>query len=401
LLATARDYADAASAFRDGTVIVSKLGSTGSLHVPLPGGRVAAVRVQGRVIQCSERIDARTLVRRLRATSSALRSAAERGDYATRLFKIQEKRGELVFEMQRLDRDGVPVGRMHTAFKRPWAQLSGRERRLVLDCVRETLGEHIDASADSEKLARELCRDPSLLSRFRLIPRSRWLIGVDRSMAVAAGCGASVALLLQLGPAIWRGEKIHWSRVGKSVALSGATAAASYWLSAQVQHELAWGSIGRVLARTLPLRSLTGTSAALGGLASSVATGAIAAVGAYTLGLVDKREATVMGVASTAGALAGAIVGPGAFAAASTFGTAGTGTAIASLSGAAAKSATLAWIGGSVAAGSTILTLGTTAVVLAVGAGVQKFVAKLDEKERERLLLGRMALVERSLRKPV
>ena len=74
----------------------------------------------------------------------------------------------------------------------------------------------------------------------------------------------------------------------------------------------------------------------------------------------------------------------------STFGTAGTGTAIGTLSGAAATNATMAWIGGIVGGGMVSGTVLTSGLVIAVGVGAYKFMSskareysELTKEERE------------------
>jgi len=70
--------------------------------------------------------------------------------------------------------------------------------------------------------------------------------------------------------------------------------------------------------------------------------------------------------------MAGAATATGFLGLVSAFGTAGTGTAIASLSGAAATSATLAWVGGLVGGGMAAGTFLTGGLALAVGVGAYK-----------------------------
>ena len=70
----------------------------------------------------------------------------------------------------------------------------------------------------------------------------------------------------------------------------------------------------------------------------------------------------------------------------SAIGTAGTGTAIATLSGAASTNAILAWIGGSVLVGSTILTGGAIAAALTtvyIWNGKERKYDELDQFEKE------------------
>lgn len=93
-------------------------------------------------------------------------------------------------------------------------------------------------------------------------------------------------------------------------------------------------------------------------------------------------------------ALASKLIGAGAagglIGLVSTFGTAGTGTAIGTLSGAAATNATMAWIGGIIGGGMLAGTVLTGGLVLAVGAGTYKFMSStsreysnLEKDERE------------------
>lgn len=80
--------------------------------------------------------------------------------------------------------------------------------------------------------------------------------------------------------------------------------------------------------------------------------------------------------------IAGAATATGFLGLVSTFGTAGTGTAIASLSGAAATNATFAWVGGIVGGGMAAGTFLTGGLALVVGVGVYKlFGSKAREYE--------------------
>jgi hypothetical protein len=83
--------------------------------------------------------------------------------------------------------------------------------------------------------------------------------------------------------------------------------------------------------------------------------------------------------------LSGAAAATGFLGLVATFGTAGTGTAIASLSGAAATSATLAWVGGIVGGGMFAGTILTGGLGLAVGVGAYRFF-KSEPREYESLL---------------
>lgn len=126
-----------------------------------------------------------------------------------------------------------------------------------------------------------------------------------------------------------------------------------------------------------PLRITTTTATSLASsFAGGVATSAVLSYGAYFLGYGDLVTANRQMVIGTASAGAGAAFASGAMLAASTYGVAGTGTAISSLSGAAATNASLAWLGGGtvasggggMAAGAAVLTGG--AFVVAAGVAV-------------------------------
>lgn len=124
-----------------------------------------------------------------------------------------------------------------------------------------------------------------------------------------------------------------------------------------------------------PLRITTPTATSLvSSVAGGVATSAVLSYGAYFLGYGDLKTANRQMIIGSASAGAGAAFTSGAMLMASTYGVAGTGTAISSLSGAAATNASLAWLGGGtvasggggMAAGAAVLTGGA----LFVAAGV-------------------------------
>ncbi len=104
--------------------------------------------------------------------------------------------------------------------------------------------------------------------------------------------------------------------------------------------------------------------------------------------LIQKQGTSSRIVRGLAGALGSAGATAGVFGIASLFGTASTGTAIASLSGAAFNSAALAWIGGSMATGAWIV--GGLALLGLVGSrfamrgvlGKKRKQKKLDEQEK-------------------
>ena len=107
----------------------------------------------------------------------------------------------------------------------------------------------------------------------------------------------------------------------------------------------------------------------LSSMAGGVATSAFLSYGAYFLGYADLKTANRQMIIGTVSTGAGAAFTCGAMWVATTWGTAGTGTAISSLSGAAASNAAMAWLGGgTVASGGGGMAAGAT--VLAGGAAI-------------------------------
>lgn len=124
-----------------------------------------------------------------------------------------------------------------------------------------------------------------------------------------------------------------------------------------------------------PLRcSASMTSTLLSSVVGGLVTSGILSYGAYLAGYSDLKTANRQILIGSASTGAGAAVTCGAMWVATTWGTAGTGTAISSLSGAAASNAALAWLGGGtvasggggMAAGAAVLTGGAALVIAGV-----------------------------------
>ena len=145
-----------------------------------------------------------------------------------------------------------------------------------------------------------------------------------------------------------------------------------------------------------------GCSASLLGSTLSSATGGflvgvLFAYGSWYMGYVDLETANRMTVASGIGTGLGIAVGWGTLAAISAWGTASTGTAIATLSGAAATKASLALLGGGALAaggggaaiGSVILTGGVALVIIA-GTGAVMIVYHVIDRKQEFARISRL-----------
>lgn len=143
-------------------------------------------------------------------------------------------------------------------------------------------------------------------------------------------------------------------------------------------------------------QSLSCSSSLLGSTFSSATgglfVGLLFSYGSWYMGYVDLTTANRMAAASSIGTGVGMLAGWGTIAAISAWGTASTGTAIASLGGAAATNATLAALGGgSLAAGgggavvgSVVLTGGVAIIAIAATGAVLIIYDLYDKKQEEK-----------------
>ena len=231
---------------------------------------------------------------------------------------------------------------------------------------------------EARRVSAEVARDPRILDR--LDPRTphRWAIGLDRGVPVAIAAGVAFDLAMQL-VAVLRGGAIDGGAVVHSVARTSATSAAGYYVARQTHARLLLISERMTTTVAVPAGLLSFGAGALSVVAISA--------GQWALGLIDRAAAVRTGVSGLACVGGGALFNAGLFATASTFGSAGTGTAIATLHGAAAKSATLAWIGvGSASIGAAVATGGALAIGVALAKGVDWLWSELDERARGRLV---------------
>jgi len=203
---------------------------------------------------------------------------------------------------------------------------------------------------------------------------------------VGAGIVGPFVLFEQLSS----GQPVDWQRVGGMTTLGGISGYAGTFSGTLMQRSI-MNNQSRLFSKLLTPK---GFSPLGSGFTGGMVTSAVFAYGAYFLGYSDLKTANRNMIAGGIGAAAGTLASATALGLVATFGTAGTGTAIASLSGAAATNATLAWIGGGtlaaggggVAAGSTIVTGGVALIVIGVGAGIMYIYHLGDEStERERV----------------
>lgn len=137
----------------------------------------------------------------------------------------------------------------------------------------------------------------------------------------------------------------------------------------------------RILQRAFKLRSASLMRNSLAGGVGAVATSGILAYGRVWLGRSSWNEAHQEFVSGIAGTAGGALVVTGVTSAVAAWGTAGTGTAIASLSGAAQTNAILAWLGmggGKFVGGIVLGGIGVVATIV-VGFGASFAISKFKE----------------------
>jgi hypothetical protein len=196
---------------------------------------------------------------------------------------------------------------------------------------------------------------------------------IRKAVLKGAAAATAVSMAFDLGFQVLSGEPINWGQT----AIAGVSGLASYGTGVGLTHALMKSPLMAQLAKSLNCSTRVFSS-----VGSSFGAGAVFSVAYPTLmyltGYMDATTAVRTGIAGVVGAGASAVATTGAMAAVGAYGTASTGTAIASLSGAAAQNATLAWFGGGAASaggfgtagGVVVLTAGVAIVAIAVTAVV-------------------------------
>ncbi|MBT4013811.1 MAG: hypothetical protein HON92_13050 [Planctomycetaceae bacterium] len=179
------------------------------------------------------------------------------------------------------------------------------------------------------------------------------------------------------------------------VAGTAGTFAGQYTIVAfsqnQILREFASGT-----ARALNLGSTALVSQSAGALVGGGVASIITAYGGYALGYYDITIANRMAISGVVGVTAGVVATSSATAIVMAYGTASTGTAIATLNGASAASATAAWFGGGsvaaggggAAAGAAVFTAGAALIIIGVtAAGMKGFQLYDEAQEMKRIQL--------------
>lgn len=297
--------------------------------------------------------------------------------FPTRIFRIQPGEGR-TFGVTILDAETLEV-----KTKKIVADLDQPEWRAVL---LNSVAKHIAAQnptwsqRDVETLAGRMIKQAKSLDN--LISHVPFRQFAARESFKAGGMGVLATLPLELAGQIFTGGPVDWSRVVGISGLAGGSAAAGSLLGNETTSVLLKTGLGysasSAAAEILGMRAASDFANFTGATIGGGATAIFFAYGGYWLGYYDIQGATRSAIAGVAGAGAGAAATGATLWLVSTYATAGTGVAIASLSGAPATSATMAWLGGGslasggfgVSGGAVVLGTGVGVVVLGVTAAV-------------------------------
>ena len=287
--------------------------------------------------------------------------------YRSRVFNIVPRGNDI--EIRIYDAKTISNGNLHAA--KPQSILRFKEAMLSKGAISETeMAAQIQrklglSDSDSVAYARKLLREydsRSLMGEFSLSK------SVIANSAKAAAVGVVIDAAVQL---IGTGE-VDVGTLGMTAGGVFLGATVGQVTQIALTRPMAYNFIRNISG---PLHCSTPMATSLlSSMAGGVATSAFLSYGAYFLGYIDMKTANRQMAIGTASTGAGAAFTCGALWAATTWGTAGTGTAISSLSGAAASNAALAWLGGGtvasggggMAAGAAILTGGAVVVIAGV-----------------------------------
>ena len=252
----------------------------------------------------------------------------------------------------------------------------------------------------SDKECLELAKDISKQAKDIISPYGK--LEIAKQFAMNAGIASAVAvgidLAVQIIGQIGSPDKIDWGQLAGHTAITGGsvflgtvgTQYLSLGMTKYVANTGMFTALSKSLGCSTTLLTSSLSSAAGGGIVS-----ALLAYGYYFAGYSDLDSANRMAIAGATGSVLGALAGAGTLSAISAWGTASTGTAIASLSGAAATNASLALLGGGtvaaggggVALGSVILSGGIALVAIGGTAAVMVVYHVIDQKQETARLL--------------
>jgi len=285
----------------------------------------------------------------------------------SRVFNIVPKGNDV--EIRIYDAKNIANGNLHAA--KPQAVLKFEGALLSKGVISESeMAAQIQrklglSDADSIAYARRVLKQynsRALMGEFSLAK------SVIVNSATATAVGAAIDAAIQL---IGTGE-IDYAALGMNAGGVFLGSTAGQLTHIALTRPVAYNLVQRISG---PLHCSTPMATSLlSSMAGGVATSAFLSYGAYFLGYADLKTANRQMIIGTASTGAGAAFTCGAMWVATTWGTAGTGTAISSLSGAAASNAAMAWLGGGtvasggggMAAGAAVLTGGAAIAIASV-----------------------------------
>lgn len=244
-------------------------------------------------------------------------------------------------------------------------QLSEDVRQDIAKTLKRKLPGLTDKDVDG--LSRELTK--KMTAGESLKKYGNW--DVARKMAFNAGIAAALAFSIDAVIQVFSSSEVNW---GQSALTGGAAftgTMVAQGINIALMHSQWMAQLGSHLNCSAQLLNSM-TSSAVGGIIFS----GLYALGGWYMRYMDATTARRSAIAGVVGSLAGMVAGAGTMALVAAYGTASTGTAIATLSGAAATNASLAALGGGavsaggggMAAGAAVL--GEIVTVAAVGVTV-------------------------------
>lgn len=358
----------------DMMVVETKYG-TGRLGMTKDGLQMSRPWISKRLLQAANVPNANPEI-----VNAHLRAASEgRVSYRSILSRVNVEDDYAKFSVRQLDSGGVAIGPERSL---PPSKITGRNRKIILKGLAGEYRELNPAAsyADANHYAARTLHSSKTVQD-ALSPKSPTprLVGTGGAIVLAGGLIAGTTdAVAQL---LWSDGSFDWSRTGTLTSLgsisSVSAGAVQLATSRTLQKSIAFKTRSIALGRQMglsPLRTTTLLPKAVGGPFAVLAF----SYGGYAFGLYDIKDAHRSAIEGTVGLAAGGLAHAGILGIASAYGTASTGTAIATLSGAAAENASLAWLGGGAVSaggggmvwGSAILWTGVAVAMVAAGAAV-------------------------------
>lgn len=241
------------------------------------------------------------------------------------------------------------------------------------------------SEGDIRKVAKKIVDEESA----RSLKEAQGKIYVVKNIVINSLFALTASVVLDIGQQLLLTRKIKWKKTAVVGVVAGASTAAAQGINI-VLMESQW--MARLAGK------LNCSSVLLSSVISSVGGGilfsGLSSLGMYCWGYVDKKEAIRGAMIGAGSSIAGGAAVLTTMALVSAFGTASTGTAIATLSGAAATNATLAALGGGaisaggggMAVGAMVLSgIGVAAAIVAVPAIVFSYKAYDAKQETNRI----------------